>query len=276
MSVAIVTDSAASLPVELVDAHGIAVVPMQLTVAGRTLPDEPASLGEVVAHLDGQVVTSAPSPGAFRTVLEQVTGTDGTVVVTVGRRYSATSTAAALAADMGALGGPVAVVDSGTAAGAEGLVVLAAARAAADGHDLAAVVDTAERVAGQVHLVAAVEELRHLVRGGRLPVGVARAGTRLGIHVLFELRASGPRPMRPTVSTEGALEHLVARFVRTRRPGARAHVAALHALRPGDADRILELVAKETEPATAFVGTFGPVMVAHTGPGVVGLAWWWE
>jgi fatty acid-binding protein DegV len=58
--------------------------------------------------------------------------------------------------------------------------------------------------------------------------------------------------------------------------GARLHVAALHALEPGVAEELLAEVRRRYEPTTAFVGAFSPVMVAHTGPGLVGLAWWWD
>jgi hypothetical protein len=39
---------------------------------------------------------------------------------------------------------------------------------------------------------------------------------------------------------------------------------------------LLDHVREEIEPATGFVGPFGTVMVVHTGPGLIGLAWRWE
>src|SRR5207244_2275466 len=42
------------------------------------------------------------------------------------------------------------------------------------------------------------------------------------------------------------------------------------------AAHVREQVRAEVDPATEFVGSFSPVMVVHTGPGLVGLAWWWE
>lgn len=276
MPVKVIADSAAAIPPDLADELGVVVVPMQLEIGGRPVDEQELSLDELVAHLDEGVETSGPSPGAFVAALEAHAGPEGALVVTVGRRYSSTFQSATAAASLAPGGTPVVVVDSASAAGGEGLVVLAAARAARSGADLAAVEAIARRVVDRVRLVASVEELRHLVRGGRLPAGAARFGTHLGVRVLFELRADGPRPMRPALSAESAMDQLVARLVRTRPPGAVAHVAALHALRPAEAESLLAQVRKEVEPATAYVGTFGPVMVAHTGPGVLGLAWWWE
>jgi fatty acid-binding protein DegV len=69
---------------------------------------------------------------------------------------------------------------------------------------------------------------------------------------------------------------MVALLRRSRVSGARLHVAALHAQAPDEARELLNRVAADQAPATSFVGQFGTVMVAHTGPGLAGLAWWWE
>ncbi|MBO0691537.1 MAG: DegV family protein, partial [Acidimicrobiaceae bacterium] len=58
--------------------------------------------------------------------------------------------------------------------------------------------------------------------------------------------------------------------------GAALHVAVMHALDEQGAESLLSEVRRRVEPTTAFVGSFSPVMVAHTGPGLVGLAWRWE
>ena len=59
---------------------------------------------------------------------------------------------------------------------------------------------------------------------------------------------------------------------RTARPGASLHCAAVHAEAEDDAHRLLGRLSTEIEPATALVTGFGPGMVAHAGPGVVGLS----
>jgi len=69
---------------------------------------------------------------------------------------------------------------------------------------------------------------------------------------------------------------MTAALFNSRVAGARLHVAALHAGAPEPAERLLEQVRAEVDPATEFLGSFSPVMVVHTGPGLVGLAWWWD
>jgi DegV family protein with EDD domain len=187
---------------------------------------------------------------------------------------SGTHEAAVLAARE--LGDHVRVVDTATAAGAEALVVLATANAAEQGASLDQVEATARRVIERVRLLATVPSLDHLVRSGRVPGIAGWAGRRLGINPLFEFRAGRVHRLRPALSADAALERMVGRFRRSVEDGQQAHVCALHALAPDAARDLLERVRAVTEPSTAFVAEFGSVMVVHTGPGLVGLAWWWE
>lgn len=271
----VIADSAAALDRAMADSAGVVIVPMQLEIAGRPVPDAAVSLDELVRRLDEGVQTSGPSPGAFAEAMQSHPSPDGIVVLTVARRLSSTYQSAVSAASMESDPSKVRVVDTATAAGAEGLVVLAAAEAARSGASLDQVEATARSVSERVRLVAAVEELTYLVRGGRVPAVAARAGNRLGVRPLFELRHAHIRPLRPAFSSEGAQDQILAQWRKSRPNGARLHVAALHALRQEDAEALLAKVSAEVEPVAAFVGTFGPVMVAHTGPGVIGLAWWW-
>src|SRR5262249_36782330 len=171
--------------------------------------------------------------------------------------------------------GDVRVVDTRTAAGAEALVVLAAADAAARGGSIDAVVEAAEQAIPQMRLVATLPSLEHLVRSGRVPNIAGWAGNVLGIAPLFAFRNGPARPLRPALGTEVAYDRIISRWRRDRVPGAELHVAALHANAPTDAQRLLDRVREQAEPKTSFIGEFGTVMVAHTGPGLVGLAWRW-
>ena len=274
MSVAIVTDSAAALPARLAHDFSIEVVPMWLTIDGTAVREGEMPLEELLTHAD--VKTSGPTPGEFEAVVEARLrqGADGVVVLTVASAMSSTHDSAVLGAE--AAGGPVRVIDTKTAAGAQALVVLAAAEAASGGGSLDSVVETALNAIPHMRLVATVPTLEHLVRSGRVPNVAGWAGRRLGIAPLFEFRDARARPLRPALGSAAAHDRILARWRRDRIPGARLHVAALHADAEQEAVSLLDRVREEVEPATSFVGEFGTVMVAHTGPGVVGLAWRWD
>jgi DegV family protein with EDD domain len=272
VTVAVVTDSAAALPRDLANRWGVTVVPMWLTVDGQAEREGARSLTDLLAAMP--VLTAAPTPGEFATAIQAgLDRADAVVVCTISNTMSATNEAARLAASE--VGGPVRVVDTRSAAGGEALVVLAAARAAADGHGLDAVADRARTVAARVRLVATLPGLDHLVRGGRVPGIAGWAGNKLGINPLFEFRDGAVLRLRPALSPEAAAERMLARVVRSARPGARLHAVALHALARPVAE-VLFAGLSEMEPVESFVGAFGPVMVVHTGPGLAGIAWWWD
>ena len=272
MTVTVVTDSAASIPSELVQQLGIVVVPMSVIIGDTVYPDGQLALDEVMARVNEGVSTSGTNPGEFLEAIEPIEG--DIVVLTISRQMSSTYEAARTAANMA--GGRAHVVETGSAAGGQGLVVLAAAEAAARGDDIEAVVATAERVTKQVRLVATVENLQRLIASGRVPGVAALASRWLGMQPLFEFRSGGARPLRPAFSRDGAFERMLAAWRHSTVPGARLHVAALHAEAEEDAKSLLKQVTTEVTPATAFVAPFNSVMVVHTGLGLVGLAWWWE
>jgi len=279
MTVAIVTDSAASLPAEAVAACRITVVPLHLVCDGRDMRDGDVAAAEVFGRIASgpkSVTTSAPSPGEFLAAMESVEGADELVVITVASHMSATYKAAWSASSLASR--PVRVVDSGTAAGAQGLVVLAAAEAAVAGAPIDTVEARALEVAERVELVAAVDGTDHLARSGRVPSVAGWAGKRLGLHPLFAFRPGGRVvPLRPAQSRAAALDRLVARWRRSRpKSPARLRVAAVHAEAPAEAEALLDRISAEVRPEVRFIGQFSPVMVTHTGPGLIGLAWWWE
>lgn len=274
MTVGIVADSAASLPSDLAAECGVAVVPLWLTLGGEQVRDGSLPLDEVLGRLDQGLTTSGPAPGEFAAAIEEADSGDGVLVLTLSSGMSSTYDAARLATQLTG-DHRTELLDTGTAAGAEGLVVLAAAEAARAGADLAEVRAAAVRAAAQVRLVATLPTLDHLARGGRVPGAAAWAGRWLGLNPIFEFRAGHVRPHRPVRGTEAAQERILSMWSASGGSG-RLRVAAMHASDPEAAEHLLAGVRAHAEPAAAWVGSFSPVMVAHTGPGLVGLAWWWD
>jgi DegV family protein with EDD domain len=272
MAVAIVTDGAASLPPPLAQDLDVTVVPMWLDLEGRQVRENECHLDEVLRAQ--KVTTSGPSPGEFEQAIASRLGADGALVLTIAASMSSTHQSAVLAADV--LGDRVRVIDTTTAAGAEGLVVLAAARAAQEGADLDGVESAARRAIAQVRLVATVPSLDHLVRSGRVPGIAGWAGRHLGINPLFEFRGGKVHRLRPALSPDAAIERILQEWSRSDTPDADLHVAALHAVASDAAHDLLARVEQERRPTSAFVGEFNAVMVAHVGPGLTGLAWWWD
>jgi DegV family protein with EDD domain len=284
MNVAVVTDSAASLPHGAAERLGIVTVPLTLVLGGLVYADgdlDPDELMVRSAH--DSVSTSSPSPGEFLKALATATEHEETkgqvLILTVSSAMSATYEAALTAAaqvdDV-----EVQVVDTQTAAGAQGLVVMAAAELARTGAPLQAVAQRAERAAAQVRLMASLSNLDHLARSGRVPGVAARAGRSLGVRAMFEFVAGGARPRLPVRSERAAFDRMLAALMQSRpaKPGGgvRLRAAVLQAQAADQAARLKGLVTEAEPDAEVFESSFSSVMIAHTGPGLVGLAWWWE
>jgi DegV family protein with EDD domain len=273
MPVRVVTDSTAALDAATAAAHGIVIVPTRVTLGGVTYRDGELPLFDLIARFDEGVSTSGPPPGAFAEALANLD--DGALVLTVAGDLSSTFKAASIAAAK-IPGGLVRVIDTGTAAGAQALVALNAGGVARAGGSLDEVEAAARKTLRSVQLYGAVETLDYLVRGGRLNGVVGGLAGSLGVRPMFELHGSRIRKLRPAFSRRAALDRLVHLWRRSRVEGAHLHVVALHALDREDAEWVLEQVTAESDPATALIEEFGAVMVVHTGPGLIGLSWWWE
>jgi DegV family protein with EDD domain len=269
--VAVVTDSAASLPEGIPEELGISVVPIYLRFGDRTNPDDRGA-GDFYERLRSSsepVSTASPSPGDFRTAFE-ATGASEVVCVTIASSVSGIHRSASIGAEDASP--HVEVVDSGAASMAQGFVAMEAARTAARGSNLAEVAQRAREVADRVQLVAAIETFEFLRRSGRVNRLASYAGTMLNIKPVFRMGGGSIDAVGRPRTRRRALEVLEqeARADIARRP---VHLAAVHADAEEDAHELLARVSEGLEVTESHIASFTPAMGAHTGPGVVGLAW---
>jgi DegV family protein with EDD domain len=278
MTVAVVVDGAASVPADLLAILGMTVVPMTLVVDDEVRPESDLELSVLLERAAAsRVTTAAPAVGDFVSAFEAARSSADTVMVlTLATEMSSTYEAAELAARSSGIDG-IRVLDTRTAAGAEALVAVAAARVAADGAEADEVEAVARAAIGQVHLVATLDDLDALERSGRVPHLVRRAATALHVKPLFEFRDGAAHALTPAHGENAARHRIVERCLADRpETPATLHVAALDALAGDRAQQLVDDVLAEVPDADWFVGAFGPVMIVHVGPGLSGLAWWWE
>jgi DegV family protein with EDD domain len=277
MTVRIVTDTSACLPSDVRDDLGIGVVPITLVMDDESRPADETDRRDLLDRLAAgdRFTTAAPSPGRFLEKIEEVDDGDGVVVVSLASQMSSTHQHATLAARQARA--EVRTVDTRTAAGGVGLVAIAAAGAARRGADLDAVEDVARRVSDRVRLVATVESLEYLARSGRVPQLAQKASDSLGIRPLFEFKEGDPKLLRPSLSADAVLDRLVSMLMDDRpAPDHGLHVTALHGDRPDAARELLDRVGSRCAPTTSFIAEFDAAMLVHTGPALLGLAWFWS
>ena len=283
MPVEIVVDSAASLPDEMSVAVDLHVVPMRLEWGEHSYLDgvdlSPADFYRMLRESDEMPTTSAPSPAMFREAFETA-GRNGADVLclTVAARFSASYDSAQAAAKeyrLDSSAAEVRVLDTESAAGGQGLVALEAWRAAQAGGSLKEVLETAQNIASRVRLIAAVDTLQYLWRSGRVP-RIVHAGTSLlRIKPIFEL-AGGEVHTRARPRTRQRARSRLVEIVQDDANGRGVHAAIMHAGAPQQAEELRASVQQTLTCRETFVSEFTPVMGAHIGPGLLGIAYWVE
>ncbi|HVL88890.1 MAG TPA: DegV family protein [Actinomycetota bacterium] len=276
MTVRIVTDSAATIPAAAAAEHDIDIVPMYLKFGDETYRDgvdiPPGYFYERLQTETVPVSTAGASVGdfhdAFAAALKKA---DAVVCVTVASFVSVTHTSATIAARD--FGGRVIVVDSASASMGEGFIALEAARAARSGADADAVAARARDVSSRTQVVATINTFEYLKRSGRVHALMAYAGTALGIKPVFAFRGGKVEQLgRPR--SRGKAVDKVADEARTAAAQGPLHLAVCHAAAPDEAAALLDRLTAELNPAEAHLAEFTPLMGAHTGPGLLGAAFW--
>jgi DegV family protein with EDD domain len=276
MGVAIVADSAANLPDDLARELGIEVVPMYLKFGDEVYRDgrdlTPADFYQRLVRDDVVASTSTPSPGDYLEAFQR-TGQQEILCVTVASSMSSSHQQALLAAER--FGGRIEVVDSKSAAMAEGFVVLEAARAAARSASLSEVAARATDVVRRTRLYATVDTFEFLRKSGRVTKLQAYAATVLDIKPVFGFREGEVVPISRSRTKRKALARIVENAVgeMADRP---VHLAALHAAARGEAEELAERISARTNVVEKVLTEVTPVIGAHTGPGLVGVAFFCE
>jgi DegV family protein with EDD domain len=284
MSVALVTDSTASLPAALVAERGITVVPLQVVI-GATAYDEgvddgsgngvtPQMLADALKEWV-PVSTSRPNPEAILEVYDKLAaeGVDEIVSVHISAELSGTFESAQLAARRASV--PVTPVDSRQVGMGTGFAVLAAADAIDAGADAPAAADAARRRAAGTTSLFYVDTLEYLRRGGRMGAAAALVGSALAVKPILTVDDGRVGPLEKVRTSAKALSRLEELAVEAA-GDAEVDVAVAHLAGLDRATQLAERLADRLEKGlgtrTVAVGEIGAVLGAHVGPGMVAVA----
>ncbi|KAA9153885.1 DegV family protein [Amycolatopsis acidicola] len=267
--VAVVTDSTASLPDQLVRQWGIKVIQLQLQVADRIDDESRFDRGELVDSLEAgmPVATSPPDPGAFFWTYQDAAAAGAAAVVSVhiSGRMSATVHAARQAAEQVRI--PVYVLDSATVGMSLGFAVLSAARAAAAGAQVNRVVEAAERRFTSSSELLFVDTLEYLRRGGRIGAASAMLGTALSIKPLLTVRRGEVAPLSRVPGARRAMNKLLE--IAAQRAGGHPTELAVSTFRRSDREMSVVHQLRDRIPNVRdlTVVEASSVVGAHVGPG---------
>ena len=274
--VRVVTESVCCLPTSLCRELGVLLVPMWILRGERSYRDGvDVSTQEVLAWLEEPPypTASAPSPADYLAAFEEAArqGAEQVLVLTVARWLSGAYDHACRAAARAPL--PVEAVDTGTAAAAQGLVVLEAVRRLQEGDSVKAVARWAEQAGPEAGLVALVRSLDHLYRSGRVPRIAHLLNRHLGAIPLLAIRGGQIRRAGLAASFPAAVRRLISEVRRARRSTAQLRVAVTEAGMSAEAEQLAGTLRILQLARELHLFPFTPVMALNTGPGVLGVAY---
>lgn len=267
----VVTDSACDLTPSQIDEQQVRVVPLTIRFGNEELVDRielsTKEFWDRVIASDTIPATAAPSPGAFQQEFESAAdeGADGVICINLSSKLSATyqSARTAAAAVSGRI--PVEVVDSLQITAGQGLLVLAAARAAQAGATLAEVAAEVNDLRDRSKMIGLVGSLEFLRRGGRIGNAAHLLGSLLSIKPVIELR-DGAVEVESKQRTRGRALQYVAAQAASFAPVERIGVANGAA---DDFEQLLDALRQVETTHPLVVSDLGPVIGSHAGPGTV-------
>jgi len=274
MAVRVVSDSACDLPGGLCEELGISIVPLSIRFGDQEYVDrEELTTEQFWTKLRTTKVlpeTAAPSVGAFEECFRSLAneGADGIVCINLSSRMSATMQSAQVAAK--ALDGvcPIEIIDSKSASMGTGSLAVHAARRANGGADLATIIAEVAERRDRARLFATVDTLEFLRKGGRIGGAQAFLGSMLSIKPIISVNDGVVEAAGKVRTRSKALRFLVDKL----KESPVEQLCVLHAL-AGDLDEFVSMLEPIVPTSEIMIGTIGPVVGVHTGPGVIGVTW---
>ena len=273
----ILTDSASDILPAEAEQLGVTVIPLNVTLEdGTVLRDgvdmTPSAYYEILAGCRKLPTTSQPSPELFENFfLEADAAGDEVIGIFLSHALSGTYQCAKLAADMANVDN-VLFVDSGHVCLSEALLVRLAVQLRDSGKTAGQIAAILEHAKEHLHLVAAIDDLKYLRKGGRLPAAVAVAGGMLGIKPLITIQDGRVAMAGKARGLPGAY---VALFKKVEEMGGinpAFPALAGYTVSPREVTPIQAYLRDNLQQEDLLVRQIGCVIGTHAGPGAFGIA----
>jgi DegV family protein with EDD domain len=274
MPIALVTDYCHYLPRELAQCCELHEVSLYVHRDGQAVREsEITDYGayyESLAHAAELPTTSQPSIGDFLATYEPLIAAGHEIVsIHLSGGLSGTVGSAEQAREqLGEAAARVHVVDSSTACGAQGLMVLAAAAAIRNGAAAEQVVEQARAARADLQFLFSLDTLEYLRRGGRIGGAQAWLGSALKIKPILSLESEIGAVERVRTSRR-AFERLVTLLEQMKSDGCDGWVVQ-HTHIPEQAAALVQRGREIFGTEPVFVSEIGPVIGTHIGPGLLG------
>lgn len=274
MKIAIVTDSTADLPTEVVKKHEIQVVPLYINIGEESYLDGVDMTRQEfytgLPNFKQHPTTAVPGIDAFANVFKKAyeKGAEAIISLHIGKALSNTVDVARLASEK-IKEIPVHVLDPGNLSLGTGLLVEHAAIMAEAGEKVKTILDEIADKAKRTYTFAVLSTLEFLRRSGRLSNFMFGLGSLLILKPILKMN-DGVTDMERTHTINGSHKRLLQLVEEL---GKLEKLAFVHTHAPEKISRLMEEAAYLVPAGLqAMVGEVSPVIGAHIGPGAVGFS----
>ena len=273
----ILTDSASDILPAEAEQLGVTVIPLNVTLEDGTILRDgvdmtPSAYYEILAGCRKLPTTSQPSPELFENFfLEAAAAGDEVIGIFLSHALSGTYQCSKLAADMANVDN-VLFVDSGHVCLSEALLVRLAVQLRDSGKTAGQIAAILEHAKEHLHLVAAIDDLKYLRKGGRLPAAVAVAGGMLGIKPLITIQDGKVAMAGKARGLPGAYVALFKKIEEMGGINPAFPALAGYTVSPREVTPIQTYLRDNLQQEDLLVRQIGCVIGTHAGPGAFGIA----
>jgi len=274
----VVTDTVASIPPSLAEKHHIRIIPCANIVIGDQVYPDGRTLSTAEAYAlikkdPDKFSTSAIMPGQVLEDYRRFSKESREILhITLSSTLTAAFQSAHAAAEAFATEAPevtIRIVDSRTAGGALGLLVLAAARAASSGMSLEETTSFVEKVRPLTGGYMLLDTLRYIYRTGRMSKTAARIASLMNIRPLNRITEEGNLEMGDRVRKRSDGFGKLVELIRKETDSKPLHFLVSHADSPQTASEFCDLLQQEFECLSLITSDYSPAMGYAVGPGAI-------
>ncbi|OPL09871.1 MAG: hypothetical protein AVO34_12870 [Firmicutes bacterium ML8_F2] len=280
--VAVVCDSTASIPADLIATLNIRVVPFYIHHGEKVWRDlvdiSHDQFYQLLPTLETLPTTAYPGPGDFYQLYEKLAseGVRDIVSIHLTSKNSGTFQGAQMGGEMAAEkldGVTVTAIDTLNVAMCHGWMVIEAARAAQAGAGVSQITALLERMIPVTEMIQTADTLKYLHMGGRIGKATHLLGSMLQIKPLIGMRDGVIVPLGRERSRAKAYAAMVDLVEKSVGPGGKIKVAYVHAAAPEEAEKIRALLEERVTCVESIMAELSPALGVHSGPGTTGICY---
>jgi len=273
MAVKIVTDSTSDIPPQLLKELDITAVPLYVMFGNKSYRDRidisEEEFYEKLLHEPVHPTTSQPTPPDFVDAFTKLAPTaDGILCIHISTKLSGTINSAEQAKKLANVKCPIEIVDSLEVSMSTGLIVIAAAKLAKAGKDLAEVTAEAKKMVPNTRLFALFDTLTYLARGGRIGKAKSLIGAILNVKPLLTLKDGEFVPVTQARNRAKGKEKLL-EFVKSARDIE--DLAVIYSTTSDEAKELADSISGFPRERIT-IARLGPALGVHGGPGLLAIA----